>query len=190
SLSIVPANVGVTACTQFIPFTMTLGSFTDSNASATSSTSDYTATIDWGDGLNPTSATISPNQSGGFNIIGTHAYMTAQATPFNAKVTVYDGSTSWGTFTQQFTVTSNNQLQKPAPPTLVQSEANTVEISWASSPAVTGMIIVRHDLTDGTVTTIAGDEENYSFPATGTRYVDQSGLTAGHTYEYTIQAVW
>src|SRR5207249_3523062 len=57
------------------------------NAYAT--TADFTATIDWGDGVNPTNPSlgmISTNNNGGFNIVGQHEYQNAG--PFAITVTI------------------------------------------------------------------------------------------------------
>jgi hypothetical protein len=54
-----------------LPGTTLLGTFTDANASA--SAGDFTATIDWGDG-STSNATIAANGSGGFDVTGGHTY--------------------------------------------------------------------------------------------------------------------
>jgi hypothetical protein len=62
---------------------LVLATFTDANPKA--SLSDYTATIDWGDGSTPTVVTagsggITKNSDGSFSVNGTHAFLTPTGT--------------------------------------------------------------------------------------------------------------
>jgi hypothetical protein len=72
-------------------FTGKVGSFTDSNAFGKAS--DFSASIDWGNG-NISNGTIVANTSGGFDVIGTNTY--AEEGSFQVKVSVRDvgGSTT------------------------------------------------------------------------------------------------
>jgi hypothetical protein len=73
-------------------FTGTVATFTDTNFSNTSS--DFTATIDWGDGSSPDIGTVG-GSNGTFTVTGTHTY--ASAGPFTIAVTLTDdgsGTTS------------------------------------------------------------------------------------------------
>ncbi|HEX4110806.1 MAG TPA: hypothetical protein VHX88_21935 [Solirubrobacteraceae bacterium] len=54
------------------PLTAVLATFTDSNAYAT--VSDFTATVNWGDGSAPHPATVSAVSGGGFQVTGSHTF--------------------------------------------------------------------------------------------------------------------
>jgi hypothetical protein len=73
--------VGTTEATAF---TGQVASFT---APAPASPSDFTATIDWGDG-STTSGTIAANSAGGFSVTGSHTY--SEDGRYPVKVTVQD----------------------------------------------------------------------------------------------------
>jgi predicted outer membrane repeat protein len=64
-------------------FTGAVASFTDPDLA-----SDFTATINWGDGTGSTTGSVQANGSGGYDVIGTHTY-TNDGT-FNLIVTVAD----------------------------------------------------------------------------------------------------
>jgi uncharacterized repeat protein (TIGR01451 family) len=55
-----------------VVFTGKVASFTDADPNGM--VSDYTATIDWGDGSAPSIGTVSANASGGFDVTGSHTY--------------------------------------------------------------------------------------------------------------------
>ncbi len=75
-----------------------VASFTDSDPGAT--TSDFTATITWGDG-NTSVGTITSDGKGTFDVLGTNTYATAGTYSFSVQVTVRGGSadTAQGTAT-------------------------------------------------------------------------------------------
>jgi hypothetical protein len=80
----------VVAATAIAPlagssFTGTVATFTDPNASETSS--DFAATIDWGDKTATSAGTISAGPGGGFVLAGTHTYTAAGN--FTTTVTVF-----------------------------------------------------------------------------------------------------
>jgi hypothetical protein len=69
-----------------------VATFTDANT-ATSSTADFTATIDWGDGSAPSAGTVT-GSAGSYTVSGSHSY-TATG-PFTVKAHIADdgGSTA------------------------------------------------------------------------------------------------
>ena len=67
-------------------FKKVVANFTDADPNG--ATSDYTATIDWGDGSTPTGGAIAPNGLGGWTVTGTHSYNKAGG--YSATVTVHD----------------------------------------------------------------------------------------------------
>jgi streptogramin lyase len=72
------ADAALTAAPSFVAtnagqsFTLAVASFTDADPNGM--VSDYTATIDWGDGTPASAGTIVANNSGGFSVFGTHTY--------------------------------------------------------------------------------------------------------------------
>jgi hypothetical protein len=82
------------SATEGKSFTATVATFTDPDTNATAS--EYTATINWGDGS--TSSNIKPTGSGGnFTVTGTHTY--AEEGKFAVKVTISDDDTPSNTAT-------------------------------------------------------------------------------------------
>src|SRR6185437_6043063 len=78
---------------EFTTFTGVVATFTDADPNGT--VSDYTATIDWGDGT--TTAGVVAAAGGGFNVSGSHAY-TEDGT-FTVKATIVDAGGSTATAT-------------------------------------------------------------------------------------------
>ncbi len=62
-----------------------LATFTDSAPNI--SASDFTASIDWGDGISTPSTTVTLAGSGTFDVLGTHTYTAAGTYTFNIQVT-------------------------------------------------------------------------------------------------------
>jgi hypothetical protein len=78
------------------PFSGTVAEFTDANPFAT--LSDYTATIDWGDGTTPTAGSVVIGPTG-FDITGTHTYANAGAFTISVTLVDKDGSKIHGKLT-------------------------------------------------------------------------------------------
>jgi hypothetical protein len=78
---------------------VTLATFTDSNTNA--SPNDFTAAIDWGDGITTPSTTVTAAGPGTFDVLGTHTYLAAGTYPFSVQVTDNKGRkvTTTGTAT-------------------------------------------------------------------------------------------
>ncbi len=74
------------APTAGVAFDGVLGSFTDHNSLADAG--GFRATIDWGDGTDPTDGTVLPNDALGFDVSGTHTY--ARLGSFRTSVGVTD----------------------------------------------------------------------------------------------------
>jgi hypothetical protein len=76
---------------------VTLASFTDSDPNA--SPSDFTAAIDWGDGITTPSTTVTAAGPGTFDVLGTHTYLAAGTYIYGVQVTDNKGRrvTSTGT---------------------------------------------------------------------------------------------
>ncbi len=71
---------------QNVSITQDVATFNDTDSTAAAS--DFTASINWGDGSNPTAGTITEDASDVFHVTGTHAY--AQSGSFPVTVTIKD----------------------------------------------------------------------------------------------------
>lgn len=76
------------SATEGFAFQGSVAAFTSSAASAAAS--DFTATIDWGDGTSTTSGSVKSSGNGGFLVAGHHVY--AEEGSYNVVVTVTDKS--------------------------------------------------------------------------------------------------
>lgn len=108
------------AANQGAEFTGVVASFT--SAALGAEASDFTATIDWGDGTTTAASAIAPAVSGvGFNVAGAHTYA-AQGT-FQVVVTINDN------FGDTAAITSTANVQGPVVPPIV-----------GPIPVVTGLV--------------------------------------------------
>jgi uncharacterized repeat protein (TIGR01451 family) len=71
-------------------FTATVAHFTDADPNGT--VSDYSATINWGDGTSPSAGTIVPNLAGGFDVAGSHTYTGSGSKTITVKIDDAGGS--------------------------------------------------------------------------------------------------
>jgi hypothetical protein len=102
ALTATGTSLSTTACH---PLTATFATFTDADPNGT--LSDYTATIDWGDGNSISQVTVGTG-SGNFTISGTHNYATAGT--YTAKVTAIDVDGARSTANTTVTVGSNKLM--------------------------------------------------------------------------------
>jgi N-acetylneuraminic acid mutarotase len=72
-----------------LSFTGAVASFSDGNPNA--SASDFTATINWGDG-HQSNGTIAANPAGGFNVVGTNLYSAISTVPVSVVITDSGGA--------------------------------------------------------------------------------------------------
>jgi RHS repeat-associated protein len=84
--------------TEGIASTLTVARFTDTGGPE--NTNNYAATIDWGDGTQPSSGTI----TAGFNVSGTHVYMDERPNPYTVTTTIYHEDADPVTVTSTVTV--------------------------------------------------------------------------------------
>lgn len=85
---------------EFTPFSGVVATFTDANPNGT--LSDFTATIEWGDGTT-TTGTVATVPTGGFNVSGSHTYAEDGNFTVSVKVTDVGGSTVVATGTATIT---------------------------------------------------------------------------------------
>jgi RHS repeat-associated protein len=85
------------AVTNTATGTITVAMLSDANTSAHAS--EFTATINWGDGTTPSSGTLVSNGGGSFSIQGSHTYTTAGTYTVTVSVTEPGGSSTTATGT-------------------------------------------------------------------------------------------
>ena len=143
---------------------LTIGTFFDNNAFAP--ISDYTASVNWGDGSQSTQATIATGQAGTYDINANHTFTTAGS--YNAVITVNDVGGASTTIPVTFTV--DTPLTDP------ENSTNTITLGTFHTldPNPTGDINVSINWGDG------------SQPTTGT--INQLSqflydVTGSHSYE-------
>jgi hypothetical protein len=84
------------------PFAGVVATFTDPDTTATAS--EYSATINWGDGTAPTAGAISGPTGGPFNVTGTHTYIEEGTYAITIVITDVDNPTNTATATSIATV--------------------------------------------------------------------------------------
>jgi hypothetical protein len=97
------------SATQFVPFSGAVANFSDSNT--TNVASDFTATINWGDG-NTTAAVVS-GSGGAFTVSGTHTYTTAGGFPVIVTLSDDPPGTATATATGTASVVAGSAVATP-----------------------------------------------------------------------------
>ncbi len=114
------AGVPVSA-TAGVQFNGTVATFTEAVPDTVAS--DYTATIEWGDGT-ATAGTVSAASGGGFAVSGSHTYASGGTYATSVKITDVQGASATATSTA--TVAAAAPPPSPAPPTLAVTSPPTV----------------------------------------------------------------
>jgi hypothetical protein len=170
-------------------FTATVATFTDNNEPA----SDFTATINWGDGTTSLGTVSGPNSNGVFSVTGSHTYSEESnsvngGNPFTVTVTIHDqvnvtvtmqafvleapivgtgGFTINGVEGQSFTATVATFVDTGGPETTPTISDNySATINWGDGTTSTG--------------TISGPDQNGVFTVTGTHaYAEETNSFHG-----------
>ncbi len=120
--------------TEGAPFSGTLSTVTDGNTFAVAS--DYTATIDWGDGTSSspdiTTGTVSAVGNGVFTVSGTHTYKEFGTYTVTVNVTDFGGSTT----SSQSTATVADAALLPNGATLTSTAGQPIAPSGSPDPVV------------------------------------------------------
>jgi hypothetical protein len=116
------AGVPVSA-TAGAQFSATVATFTDADPAGTAS--DYTATINWGDGSN-SAGTVSPAPGGGFAVTGSHTY--ANPGTYATSVAIDDAGGAGAVATSSANVAN----PPPAPPTVLTTAPPSVLTSTSA----------------------------------------------------------
>jgi hypothetical protein len=137
TLTVTNADAPLTA--QGKSFTVRVGEVLNSIAIATftdpdptAKTSDYTVSIDWGDGTT-TPGNVTPSATSEFNVIGTHTYATTGT--FSAKVTITDTNNPSGVQNSVATATSTFTVTNTDAPISATGGSTTVQVGQALNGA-------------------------------------------------------
>ncbi len=87
-----------------------IATFTDADPSA--SPSEFTAGIDWGDGITTASTTVIADGEGRFDVLGTHTYVSAGNYTFHVQVADINGADAKAT--SSATVTAKKTTESPS----------------------------------------------------------------------------
>ena len=137
-----PADAPVSAtgkalsATEGSTFNDAVATFSDPDTSATAS--DYTATIDWGDGTPTTAGTIT-GSAGSFTVGGSHVYADEGSKAVTVTITDADDSANTATATSTATI--------------ADAALTASGVSLAGPPTYTGPVATFHDANTTTSTT-------------------------------------
>jgi hypothetical protein len=123
-----------------------VATFVDANPSAP--TSDFTASINWGDGSVPSTGSVTqPGVPGTlFDVSGTHTYASHVGSPFTVTVTIKDVGGSPPATVQDSVVVADAVITCSKSP-CTGSVSSTQQSETANSPSTTGNILVSLDTT-------------------------------------------
>jgi hypothetical protein len=153
----------------------TVATFTDANPGGT--LSDFTASIDWGDG-SATPGTVSTNSKGGFEVSGQHVYF--EDGHFTITASVHDLGGQQASATTTVNVTEPALVGTPTPMMFVEgANTNVVVATFTHGARAEGVLsfVARIDWGDGspTVGTIALAADGTTYLVFGTHiYTDES----------------
>lgn len=161
--------------TAGMPFSGQVASFTNTDTST--SPTDYTATIDWGDGTSPSSGTVAAvsGSPGNFTVTGGHTY--AKPGSYPVKVTVTGGDDPKTTASNTVTATVST------PPTLTVTGRGTLELP---TETLSGTLATVHYATASAPASGFTAAIKWGDGSTGTGTLTGSGgnytVTGSHTY--------
>jgi large repetitive protein len=168
----------------FPPFSGEVATFTSGNPNAT--ISDFTATINWGDGtVSPGTISIDPTMAGVFDVSGTHQYAPS-STPYQAIITIDSKFGSTATAFTTITITDTPITPGTGTPISIAATKGvpfTLEVGTftdANPGALPSQYATTINWGDGTSTSsgVVGKEANGTFTVTGTHtYANVSGAT-------------
>ncbi len=166
--------VSITATTG-VAFNGAVATFTDANPNGT--VSDFSATIDWGDGT-ASAGSIATNPAGGFVVNGTHTYTTVNS--FKTTITISDVGGAQAVAHGAARVT-------PPPPTVSSVSPSAGPTAGATSVTITGTNLtaasaVKFGTTNATSFTVNNATQiTATAPAKTAGTVDITVTTAGGT---------
>ncbi|HWB13519.1 MAG TPA: DUF4214 domain-containing protein [Pirellulales bacterium] len=168
-------------------FSGAVASFTDANPGATGS--DFTASIDWGDGTT-TAGTVASNGSGGFSVNGTHTYAASGTDTILVHVADLGGSTADATSTATVTSSSADvSISKSGPSsgTVGQNLTYTITVTNGTGAASAAAVTMTDTLPSDVTFVSATDTSGGTISTSGSTVTDDIGaLAAGASDTITI----
>lgn len=173
--SLTATAVSATA-TEGTSFNGNLATFTDTDTSTPAS--DFSVTIDWGDGTSATTGSVS-GSAGNFVVQGSHTYFDEGT--FSAIVTIHDKQgTAAATVTASATVAEADVLTGTATPISATSGAafsgTVATFTDTNSAAVGGDFTANIDWGDGHTSTGSVSASNGTLTVSGSHVYTQSGI--------------
>ena len=181
-------GVNVSATEGITTGPVEVASFTDANPNAP--LSDFTATINWGDGTTATAGTVVALAGGGFAVDGTHTYAEEGTDPISVTVNDVGGSTASATSTATIA---------PAPPTIGFNFApSTAALSalqdhgfhLASGDQIGTFTETGGSASDSYSFTIGGTDSDFNWGTNSgvlsTENTDLTGSSGGKVYALTV----
>jgi hypothetical protein len=190
----------ITGGTEGVAWSGKIASFTDANASA--SAADFTATVNWGDGTT-SAGTIAANGSGGFNVTGGHTWTSGGVKPVSVTITGAGGGTanaagsttvarkgitgsSGGYLTGTRGVSLTSTIAFFADPNLTSSPSDfTATINWGDGTTSTGVVSRK----SATVLRVVGTH-TYATAALYTATVTVTDVDGDHTSATTTLKIY
>jgi PKD repeat protein len=179
----VTGTAGLTATADSSTGTLPVATFTDTNSLA--SLSDFSATIDWGDGASISAGPVKALPQGGFSVTGAHTYSTAGS--FKATVRIYDKGGSRATTTTNILVApASGAICATAPAGLRGQEGATspprvlAQFTDANQTLASGDFAATVDWGDGSqqATATVSRSSGASLACPGSAFT----VSDGHTY--------
>jgi hypothetical protein len=169
-----------------------VATFTDPDSAATAS--EYSASIDWGDGSAADTGTITQNGDGSFSVSGGHTYSDEGSDTITVTVTDTDNTSNSATVTDGVTVNDASLSAAGGTlgsPSTQSASGTTAKFTDANTSATTADFTATIDWGDGNTSggTVSGSGASYSvsgshtYTTTGyftikTHIVDDGGSTA------------
>jgi hypothetical protein len=176
----------------FPAFSGEVATFTDADPNGT--LTDYTATINWGDGAStPGTITLSPTTPGTFVVSGTHQYGPSSV-PYQASITIKDVGGATATATTSITVTNTPLTPGTGPPTAItaiEGQPFTAQLGTFTDPnpaALPSQFAETINWGDNTTSSgVIGKQANGTFTVSGSHtYAEESPVGSPYAITVTI----
>jgi hypothetical protein len=176
NLEAITATGATFGATEGVTFTGTVATFTDPDRASTAA--EYSATIDWGDGTQPTPGTIS-GQGGQFTVSGTHTYAEQGTYSVTITITDVDNRNNNATVISRARV-SDAQLSSTCATMPVSTQTYAGRTAMFTDQSSTGTLndfSATIDWGDGSTSagTIAGGPGNTPYTVSGTHTYASTG---------------
>ena len=158
--------------------------------------SDFSATINWGDGTPPTAGTVSQDSAGSattpatYSVLGSHVYTSSGAFTISVSIVDHNGGSPVNASNVAIASTTGSQLSAQLSPGSDSGPSNSDGVTNVSSPTIVGTTLPGAQLTlvaqssTGATSTVASG----SAGADGSFQLTSSALADG-TYNFIVTSV-